>query len=420
MKRFRTLFFWAHLAAGLVAGLSIAVMCLTGAALAFEKQLVAWAERDARRITPPAPGLDRLPLEELARHVREKQPDARPTGITLSSNPHDAVAFALSRDTALYANPYTGEVRAPASTAMHDLMHVLEDWHRVLARKGDQRPIGKAINGACNLAFAFLAVSGLYLWWPRSWSRRGVKAIAVFNWRLVGKARDFNWHNAVGLWCAPVLVVLTLTAAPISYRWGGTLIYWLAGETPPAQAAPGGPMGASSAPSVEVQRPSPEAQPLPQAELVARVQAQFPRWQLITVRTGGANRGGARPATGQASPAAEEASREGRAATAQAVTVTVREHGSWPRTATTTLTLNPFTGETLKREGHADLTAARRIRSWTRFLHTGEALGLAGQLVAGLASLGGALLVYTGFALSYRRFFRRPSAKASADTTNTH
>ena len=39
-----------------------------------------------------------------------------------------------------------------------------------------------------------------------------------------------------------------------------------------------------------------------------------------------------------------------------------------------------------------------------RFAHTGEVLGLPGQFVAGLVSLGGVILVYTGFALSYRRF----------------
>jgi len=89
------------------------------------------------------------------------------------------------------------------------------------------------------------------------------------------------------------------------------------------------------------------------------------------------------------------------------LTITLREAGSWPRTATTTLTLNPYTGETLSKAGYADLSTARQIRSWTRFLHTGQALGWGGQFIAGLACLGGCFLVYTGFALSWRRFFAR-------------
>ena len=46
---FRQTVFWIHLVAGLISGLVIAIMCFTGTALAFEKELVAFAERDARR-----------------------------------------------------------------------------------------------------------------------------------------------------------------------------------------------------------------------------------------------------------------------------------------------------------------------------------------------------------------------------------
>lgn len=45
----RKTLFWLHLGVGLV----VAIMSFTGAALAFKKELVAWAERDVRRITPP-------------------------------------------------------------------------------------------------------------------------------------------------------------------------------------------------------------------------------------------------------------------------------------------------------------------------------------------------------------------------------
>jgi uncharacterized iron-regulated membrane protein len=41
-----------------------------------------------------------------------------------------------------------------------------------------------------------------------------------------------------------------------------------------------------------------------------------------------------------------------------------------------------------------------------RFLHTGEALGLAGQTIAGLVSLSSAIMVWTGLALAWRRLVR--------------
>jgi uncharacterized iron-regulated membrane protein len=56
--------------------------------------------------------------------------------------------------------------------------------------------------------------------------------------------------------------------------------------------------------------------------------------------------------------------------------------------------------------GHANrlrLSRPANARSWLRFLHTGEALGLIGQAVAGAASAGSLVMIWTGLALAYRR-----------------
>ena len=59
----------------------------------------------------------------------------------------------------------------------------------------------------------------------------------------------------------------------------------------------------------------------------------------------------------------------------------------------------------------------RTIRSWVRPVHTGEALGVLGQVVAALASTGGMVLVWTGLALAWRRF-RGRKARASYRTSD--
>ncbi len=468
MKLFRSILFWSHLAAGLIAGIFIGIMCFTGAALAFQSEITAWAERDARRVTPPAADTPRLPIDDLIKKVREAQPDTKPSAIVISPDPRDAVAFTLGREGGVYVDPYTGEIRKPASTKMNDLLHTLEDWHRVLAMTGDNRATGKLINGICNVAFCVLAITGLYLWIPRAWSWRSVRAITLFNWKYSGKARDFNWHNVIGLWSAPILIVLTLTAIPMSFRWGANLIFKIAGEQPPAQQS-GGPGGFAAGPAVDVPKPAPGTRPLGYSAMLTATQKEIPQWELITIRLNagrGAGGQGQRSGGGESAPRPQadapapsseqkpnpvggvpsprEASTvnatppsrseggerrsgenrnggngeargngEGRPA-AQAISVTVKQPGAWPRTATTTLSLNPYTGEVLKREGFADLVTSRQIRTWTRFLHTGQALGWIGQLIAGLACVGGCFLVYTGFALSWRRFFgKKPKPAAS-------
>lgn len=387
MSRFRTILFWLHLATGLLAGLVIGLMCLTGTALAFEKDLVAWAERDARRVPAPVPGTPRLSFDELLARVRQARPVAVPASVVISSDPLAAVTFTAARSDPLHVDPYTGEVRAPRSRAMAEFMRTMLVWHRYVGFSGEvSRPRGKLVSGICNTAFCVLALTGLYLWMPRAWSWRAVRPSIWFRQNLTGRTRDFNWHNVIGFWSAPVLIVLTLTAMPISFRWAGSLLYTLTGTPLPAS----GPQSSGAPPpAAEMPAPATGAQPVSTDALLAAVQRELPEWQTITHRF---------------------------AAPSQPATFSVRERASWPRTAVTTLQYDPYTGALLRRDGYADLSPARKLRAWTRFLHTGEALGSWAQLVAGVASLGGAFLVYTGFALSFRRFFGR---KPAAPTTRS-
>jgi hypothetical protein len=164
--------------------------------------------------------------------------------------------------------------------------------------------------------------------------------------------------------------------------------------------------------TLEVPAPAEGVRPLNPEGIVAVARQQMPNWESLSLRLGGGGRGGgggggerrtegSRRGGNEPSRANEGEARRGR----PAAVVTVREKGSWPRTATTTLTLDPYTGNILRREGFADQTAGRQIRTWTRFLHSGEALGVVGKAVATLACLGGLVLVVTGFALACRRFF---------------
>ncbi|HEY0550897.1 MAG TPA: PepSY-associated TM helix domain-containing protein [Verrucomicrobiae bacterium] len=400
----RKIIFWLHLMAGVVAGIVVLIMSATGVALAFEKEIIAWAERNVRRTVPPV-GAKRLPLDELLAKLRTAQPEARPSGVTVYSDPTVAVLMSVGRANGFHVNPYSGAVQSQGAKKTRAFMQTMVEWHRFLGRQQNHRPVGKAITGACNAAFCFLAVSGLYLWWPRQWTKSALRAVLLFNWSLRGKPRDWNWHNVVGLWSAPVLIVLTATAMPISYRWATDVIYKITRSEPPAPAGSG-----MVAPGVEVPTPPAGAKPLSREALLASVQKKIPQWSQITLRldgSGGPRSGGERPRDGATNAPRGEAR-------PQAVTFVVKQSSGAPRFATAQLTLNPFTGEVLRAEKYADYSLGRRVRSWTRFLHTGEALGPAGQFVAGLASLGGVVLVYTGFALAVRRFLRRTDPKPTA------
>jgi uncharacterized iron-regulated membrane protein len=282
-------------------------------------------------------------------------------------------------------------------------MHAIVDWHRWLGMEDEGRATGKAITGACNLAFFWLAVTGVYLWWPQSWKWRGLKTSLLFNRRLTGKAWDWNWHNVIGFWSSSVLVVLTLTAAVMSYPWANDLLYTLARSEPPPRAqAPAGPAQRAGR-SLGGAGAKPPEQPVANFEvLLAAAEKQVPGWTMLMMRF----------------PPRSDVP----------VAVSIMEPDAPHPFARSQLTLNRADAEVVKWEPYAENSAGRKLRTWFRGLHTGEAFGLFGQTIAGLASLGACFLVWTGLAMAWRRFryWRRTPAEANvaaetpADYEGTH
>ena len=372
--------FWSHLLAGIIAGLVIFIMSATGVVLMYEHQLVEYAERDVRAITPSDAHGRRLSLDDLVANAREQNPGVQLTGVVLRKDSTASVAVGFGRNGVTYMNPYTGAVLGTGSK-LHDWFHDFVEWHRWLGRDGEGRAIGRAITGVCNLAFFWLAISGVYLWWPRrGWRWRGLKPSLVFNFHLRGKARDWNWHNVIGFWSSGVLVVLTLTAAVMSYQWANDLLYTLTGSEPPPRAQRTSPMGQTQGRSGQGEA----SEPKPLASLdtfLTRAEQQAPDWVMMMMRLAPRGNG--------------------------PVTVLIQEPTAPHIYARSQLALDRSTAKIIKWEPYAGASLGRKARTWARGLHTGEALGFAGQTVAGVASLGGCFLVWTGFAMAWQRFHYR-------------
>jgi uncharacterized iron-regulated membrane protein len=401
MALFRKAIFWLHLATGVAAGLVVFVMSVTGVLLTYEKQVLAWANARAYDVSPPASGAARLGPEALLAGVLRAE-EGRPTAVTWRAGEDRPVEVAFGREKTVFVDPYTGAVLGQGAAGVRAFFRGVTDWHRWLAAGDESRDRGKAITGAANLGFLFLVLSGFYLWWPRNWTRRVLRGVTWFQGGLSPKARDFNWHNVIGFWSCVPLAVVVASAVVISYPWASDLVYRSVGEEPPAARGPGG-----GAP-----RPGGEA---PRGEGRSAAAGEGPR--------GG---GGAAPGRGAAGGGAEAAPRldgmdplwatasrrvqgwrsismqvPGEADAPVAFNID-RGTGGQPQKRAT-LTLDRATGDVVKWEPFSAGTPGRRLRSVLRFAHTGEVLGLPGQTLAGLVSLGAAVLVVTGISLSLRR-----------------
>lgn len=363
----RSLVFWPHLVAGVLAGVVILVMSVTGVLLTYEKQLIAWA--DSRATLSATVSGERPEPETLVERVREATGTA-PTSLTVHADGRRPLLASVSQKT-LVVDPYTAAVLGESAPRLRRFFRQVTDWHRWLAMSGEQRVAGRAITGWSNLVFLFLVLSGMYLWLPRVWRLSHLRAVAWFGRGLSGKARDFNWHHVVGIWCAVPLALIVAGALPISFPWANALVYRIVGEAPPQSAV--------RAPATGARPVTANSTPVDLGGLNAAwtlARQQVADWRTITIRV---------PATNSA-PWTFTIDRGSAGQPQYRGTLTIARDVAPPR-------WEPF----------ASQTPGRRLRSISRFVHTGEVLGLAGQTIAGLATLGGVFLVWTGVALAIRR-----------------
>jgi uncharacterized iron-regulated membrane protein len=372
----RTLIFWPHLIAGVVAGAVVLTMSVTGVLLTYERQLVAWSDREFKS-SPPAAGTTRLSIEDLVTTVRRDHPDVEVGAVTVNSLPDAAVSISAGRQT-IYADAYTGRVLGEGNQGMRTFMSDVRAWHRWLSVEGEGRTVARAITGWSNAVFLFIVCSGFYLWFPRKWTWQRVRPVVLFGSNLRGKARDFNWHNVIGLWSCVPLFIVVLTAMPISFPWANAAVYRMVGEEPPQQGGRGG-GGGEGRQRGESERAAEEPPSVAGLNgLWAVAEKQVPDWRTINVRIPTSNR-------------------------APVVFAIDKGDGGQPQHRST-LTLNRATREVVSFEAFSDQSLGRRLRSISRFAHTGEVLGLPGQTIAGLATAGAVVLVWTGIALTVRRF----------------
>jgi uncharacterized iron-regulated membrane protein len=353
---------------------------VTGVILTYERQMLAWA--DDTRFPAPTAGARRLALEELVATAKVHRPEFTPTTIVLRNEPDAPVTLGAGRSGSLLVDPYSGNVQEPGAQGLREFFSAVTGWHRWFNAQGERRAPARAITGARNLAFLFLVLSGIYLWLPRMWKWAAFKTRLFFNPKAgSAKARDFNWHHVFGIWSAIPLAVVVATATVFSYPWANDLVYRLAGEQPPRQGGGGGPPGgARSAAPLHVALSVPNGTAIDRLgfdALLAHAAAQG-EWRTLTLNL----------------PADPEA---------PTVRIGIDQGNGGQPYLRHTLTLDTATGAVDSWAPFSSQTTGQKARSWIRFLHTGEALGIVGQTIAGLVSLTSVLMVWTGLALARRR-----------------
>ena len=450
---FRKIVFWSHLTAGLFVALFLAFMSVTGAVLAFEPQIMRHFERQLLLDQSNPGGTSLTPGEVM---LAVQQQTAKPVGaLQIFSDSTLPAQIQFGKEDILFVDPRTGRVLYGAATKVRWFLTTVRNLHAYASLEHEREGVLLELKNAANLGFTFLIASGLILWLPRQWRIANIRAVTVFRTNLRGRARDWNWHNVTGFWLALPLLVMSATGAIMSYSWAEGLLYRASGTPVPVRNSDNeihertgnqqdsvrnekspqedskrsfekpGEIAGGTAPRMESGANSEEhegkrdnksqfggkrdhgerrglARPLTAAELLSlnplleTAKTKMPAWQNIRMRLLGKS--------------------------AETVSFTFDDGDeSQGKAQRSELVLDRLSGAILRWTPPATAPAGQRWRAYARFLHTGEALGLPGQLTAFTAALAAVLLVCTGLALSIRRFFAwrtRTSRLATGDANS--
>ncbi|WP_443944561.1 PepSY-associated TM helix domain-containing protein [Pedobacter sp. AW1-32] len=210
-----------HLWLGLVAGIVLIIVAVTGAILTFEDDLtpILYPKEQQVKLMP-----NRLSADSLVAITKSVYPKEKIFRIAFAveANRSAKATFGTKKKGYKYVfiNPYTGEVLSKGEEQKRFFPTVL-NLHRFLL-KGET---GKTITGiSCAITF-FLALSGLYLWWPNNKKvlkqRLKVKTDASF------KRVNWDLHGVGGFYAMTGLLIITLTGLLWSYDWVENLLFTL-------------------------------------------------------------------------------------------------------------------------------------------------------------------------------------------------
>jgi sulfite reductase (NADPH) flavoprotein alpha-component len=364
----KSVMFQLHWFLGITAGLVLAIVGVTGGLLSFEHEMLE-AMNPGVMTVKARPGVALMTPQQLIDATLATDPGRQVTGVTVETDPEMSARVTLApasgqgRGETRYVDPYDG--RALGQPQGEGFFRFVMQLHRWILMPGGNSSIGKQIVGASTIILVFLALSGLYLRWPRRFTNW--RAWFRIDFRRSSRALYWSMHSVVGTFVLVAYLIMALTGLWWSYDWyrnGVSLA--LTGKPAQTQArGPGGP-GAGA----------PETPPAPVS--------LDPVWTGFLSATGGVY---------------AEASFMLPRTDGEPVQVRILTPDAQHDRAADMMKLDPATGAVISHDRFADKPLGEQIYGSMFPLHSGAYFGVTGTVLFMIASLIMPLFFITGWLL---------------------
>ncbi|MEN2283265.1 PepSY-associated TM helix domain-containing protein [Algoriphagus sp. SE2] len=219
-----------HLYAGLISGIIVIAVCLSGTIYVYNTEIREFSNPELYQVEESS---SRLSAEELKVKL-ESELDSKVIGVNWNNEPEQSVQFTLRKEdekgsgTTYFINPYSGEILGDAGvkTSAAEFMGYMFSLHRWLMLDRVESPIlesmsnrdlGRLINGIATLLFTLGVITGILLWFPKkvkNW-RQGLKVKWNANWKRV----NHDLHNTLAFYSLIFLLLMGATGPFWSFQW---------------------------------------------------------------------------------------------------------------------------------------------------------------------------------------------------------
>ncbi|MBT1700786.1 PepSY domain-containing protein [Fulvivirgaceae bacterium PWU4] len=222
-----TLKYWIgkiHLWLGLISGLIVFVIAVTGCIYAFQAEIQDLIQ-PYRFVTARDQAL--MPPSALKAIAEEVLPGKKIHAILYAGEGKAAQVIFFSFEPeyydVVYLDPYTGKI-LKVKDMEADFFNFILDGHFYLWLPPT---IGQPVVATATLVFVAMLVTGIVLWWPKN--KSGAKQRFTIKWNARWRRKNYDLHNVLGFYASWIAIILATTGLVWGFEWFANGLHAAAG-----------------------------------------------------------------------------------------------------------------------------------------------------------------------------------------------
>lgn len=222
--RLKSVFRKIHLWLGLLSGLPVFIMGLTGSLYAFKEEILNATEK-FRYISSQDQVL--LAPSDLIEIAKNELPDKHVHAVMYPGKGCASRVYFYSPGPneyyyTVYINPYNGEV-LEVKNELEGFFAFIFEGHFYLWLPDE---IGQVVAAVSTMIFIALLLSGLILWWPKN--KHNKRQRFRIKWKADWKRKNFDMHAVAGFYIILFGLVFAITGLVWGFEWFAKSYYYVA------------------------------------------------------------------------------------------------------------------------------------------------------------------------------------------------